>query len=52
MGWILSHKGKATASETIYNPDDPLEAYSNPFIHSASMHTWRQDDISMGQSGI
>jgi hypothetical protein len=34
MGWILSHKGKATASETTYNPDDPLEAYSNPSIHS------------------
>jgi hypothetical protein len=45
MGWILSHKGKATASETNYNPDDPPEAYSNPFIHSrmnAYMKTGRQ----------
>jgi hypothetical protein len=45
MGWILSHKGKATASETTYNPDDPPEAYSNPSIHSrinAYMETGRQ----------
>jgi hypothetical protein len=34
MGWILSRKGKATASETTYNPDDPQEVYSNPSIHS------------------
>jgi hypothetical protein len=45
MGWILSHKGKATTSETTYNPDDPPEAYSNPSIHSrinAYMETGRQ----------
>ena len=34
MGWALSHKGKASASLTTYNPDDPPEAYSNPSIHS------------------
>jgi hypothetical protein len=34
MAYMLAHKGKATASETTYNPDDPLEAYSNPSIHS------------------
>jgi hypothetical protein len=34
MRWILSHKGRATAIKTTYNPDDPPEAYSNPSIHS------------------
>ena len=34
VGWALSHKGKATASETTYNPEDPPEAYSNPSIHT------------------
>jgi hypothetical protein len=44
MGWILSHEGKATASEATYNPDDPPKAYSNPSIHShinAYMETGR-----------
>jgi hypothetical protein len=31
---MLAHKGKATVSETTYNPDDLLEAYINPSIHS------------------
>jgi hypothetical protein len=34
MAYMLAHKGKATASETTCNPDDPPEAYSNPSIHS------------------
>jgi hypothetical protein len=34
MAYMLAHKGKATASETTYNPDDPPEAYNNPSIHS------------------
>jgi hypothetical protein len=34
MRWILSHKGRATAIKTTYNPDDPPKAYSNPSIHS------------------
>jgi hypothetical protein len=34
MAYMLAHKGKATASETTYNPDDPPEAYNNPYIHS------------------
>jgi hypothetical protein len=34
MAYMLAHKGKATASETTYNPDDLPEAYSNPSIHS------------------
>jgi hypothetical protein len=34
MAYMLAHKGKATTSETTYNPDDPPEAYSNPSIHS------------------
>jgi hypothetical protein len=34
MAYMLAHKGKATASETTYNPDDPSEAHSNPSIHS------------------
>jgi hypothetical protein len=45
MGWILSHKGKATTFETTYNPDDPPEAYNNPSIHSrinAYMETGRR----------
>jgi hypothetical protein len=33
MGWALSHKGKASVSETTYNPDDPPQAYNNPSIH-------------------
>jgi hypothetical protein len=34
MAYMLAHKGKVTASETTYNPDDPPEAYNNPSIHS------------------
>jgi hypothetical protein len=34
MGWALSHKGKASASENTWNPNDPPEAYSNPSIHA------------------
>jgi hypothetical protein len=34
MAYMLAYKGKATASETTYNPDDPPEAYNNPSIHS------------------
>jgi hypothetical protein len=34
MAYMLAHKGKATASETTYNPDDPPEAYNNPSIHT------------------
>jgi hypothetical protein len=34
MAYMLAHKGKATAFETTYNPDDPPEAYNNPSIHS------------------
>lgn len=30
----MAHKGKATSSETTYNPEDPPEAYSNPSIHT------------------
>ena len=33
MSWALSHKGKASAAETTYNPEDPPAAYSNPSIH-------------------
>jgi hypothetical protein len=45
MGWVLSHKGKASASETTYNPDDPPQAYNNPSIHgrlNVYMETGRQ----------
>jgi hypothetical protein len=52
MAYMLAHKGKATASETTYNPDDPPEAYSNPSIHPASLHMRRREGRSMGQSGI
>ena len=31
--WVLSKKGKATTNID-FNPDDPLEAYSDPSIHS------------------
>jgi hypothetical protein len=34
MAYMLAHKGKATASETTYNPDNLLKAYNNPSIHS------------------
>jgi hypothetical protein len=34
MAYMLAHKGKATASETTYNPDDSSESYNNPSIHS------------------
>jgi hypothetical protein len=34
MAYMLAHMGKATASKTTYNPDDPPEAYINPSIHS------------------
>lgn len=30
----MSHKGKATAAETSYNPDDPADAYTNSSVHS------------------
>jgi hypothetical protein len=52
MGWILSRKGKGTASETTYNPDDPQEVYSNPSIHSRINAYTETDDRSMDQSGI
>jgi hypothetical protein len=29
----MAHKGKAT-SDVTYNPDDGLEAYSNPAVYS------------------
>jgi hypothetical protein len=34
MAYMLAHKGKATASETTYNLDNPPEAYTNSSIHS------------------
>jgi sugar phosphate isomerase/epimerase len=34
MAYAMSHKGKATAPETSYNPDDPPEAYSNSSVHT------------------
>jgi hypothetical protein len=34
MAYMLVHKGKATASKTTYNLDDPPEAYNNPSIYS------------------
>jgi hypothetical protein len=30
----MSHKGKATAPEIPYNPDDTPEAYTNSSVHS------------------
>jgi hypothetical protein len=34
MSYTMSHKGKATAPETSYNPDDPPEAYTNSSVHT------------------
>jgi hypothetical protein len=34
MAYAMSHKGKATAPETSYNPDDPPEAYTNTSVHT------------------
>jgi hypothetical protein len=34
MAYDMAHKGKATAPDTVYNPEDGPEAYSNTSIHS------------------
>jgi len=34
MAYAMAHKGKATAPDTVYNPEDGPEAYSNTSIHS------------------
>jgi hypothetical protein len=34
MVYVMAHKGKATALDTIYNPEDGLEAYNNTSVHS------------------
>jgi len=34
MAYAMAHKGKATAPDTVYNPEDGLEAYSNTSVHS------------------
>jgi hypothetical protein len=34
MAYAMSHKGKATAPETSYNPDDPPEAYTNTSVYT------------------
>lgn len=33
QAYALAHKGKATTSDLVYNPDDPPEVYSNPGVH-------------------
>jgi hypothetical protein len=34
MAYALAHKGKATAPDTTYNPEDGPEAYTNASVHS------------------
>ena len=34
MAYAMAHKGKATAPDTVYNPKDGPEAYSNTSVHS------------------
>ena len=34
MVYALAHKGKATALDLTYNPEDPPEAYTNTSVHS------------------
>jgi hypothetical protein len=34
MAYALAHKGKATALDTTYNPEDGPEAYTNASVHS------------------
>ena len=34
MAYALAHKGKATAPDLTYNPEDPPEAYTNTSVHS------------------
>jgi len=34
MAYAMAHKGKATAPDTVYNPEDGPEAYSNTSVHS------------------
>ena len=34
MAYAMAHKGKATAPDTVYNPEDGAEAYSNTSVHS------------------
>jgi hypothetical protein len=34
MAYAMAHKGKATASDTVYNPEDRPEAYNNMSVHS------------------
>ena len=33
-GYCLANKGKATAPDNVYNPEDGPEAYTNPSVHS------------------
>lgn len=33
VGYALSHKGKASAQDNVYNPEDGPEAYSNASVH-------------------
>jgi hypothetical protein len=34
MAYALAHKGKVTAPDTTYNPEDGPEAYTNASVHS------------------
>jgi hypothetical protein len=34
MAYAMAHKGKATAPDTVYNPEDRPEAYNNTSVHS------------------
>jgi hypothetical protein len=34
MAYALAHKGKVTAPDLTYNPEDPPEAYTNTSVHS------------------
>jgi hypothetical protein len=34
MAYAMAHKGKATAPDTVYNPEDGPKAYSNTSVYS------------------
>jgi hypothetical protein len=34
MAYTMAHKGKVIASDTVYNPEDGPDAYSNTSVHS------------------
>jgi hypothetical protein len=34
MAYAMAHKGKVTAPDTVYNPEDGPDAYSNTSVHS------------------